>query len=191
VLACVFSLLLTAHISPLEARAAATNSPPAAPPTASASTAPLPALNWIEFHNTHTNQTLELTFRNEAGFIPEAMAQLNEIMGDHRSRTHREMDPQLLVLLVDLAASAGVDPRYEIISAYRSAESNEKMRASGGGQAQKSQHIEGRAIDVRLKGVTTVRLRDLARALSRGGVGYYPKSDFVHVDTARVRYWEG
>jgi uncharacterized protein YcbK (DUF882 family) len=101
------------------------------------------------------------------------------------------MDPQLFVLLVDLAASAGVEPRYDIISAFRSAATNEKLRSNGGGQAKNSQHIEGKAIDVRLKGVATDRLRDLARALKRGGVGYYPKSDFVHVDTARVRYWEG
>jgi uncharacterized protein YcbK (DUF882 family) len=101
------------------------------------------------------------------------------------------MDPQLFVLLVDLAASAGVEPHYDIISGYRSAQTNETLRNKGGGQAKNSQHIQGKAIDVRLKGVATLRLRDLARDLKRGGVGYYPKSDFVHVDTARVRYWEG
>jgi len=90
-----------------------------------------------------------------------------------------------------IADSAGTEPRYEIISAFRSSASNETLRANGGGQAKNSQHIEGKAMDVRLKGVTTERLRDLARALKRGGVGYYPKSGFVHVDTARVRYWEG
>jgi uncharacterized protein YcbK (DUF882 family) len=101
------------------------------------------------------------------------------------------MDPQLFVLLADLAAAAEVEPRYEIISGYRSPETNEKLRTNGGGQAKNSQHIQGKAIDVRLKGVSTARLRDLARTLRRGGVGYYRKSDFVHVDTARVRYWEG
>jgi uncharacterized protein YcbK (DUF882 family) len=101
------------------------------------------------------------------------------------------MDPQLFVLLVDLAASAGVEPHYEIISGYRSSETNETLRSNGGGQAKNSQHILGKAIDVRLKGVPTATLRDLARTLKRGGVGYYRNSDFVHVDTARVRYWEG
>jgi len=149
-------------------------------------------MDWIELHNTHTNETLKLTFRDERGeLIPDALARLNRICGDHRSKEHRQMDSALFVLLVDLAASAGTEPRFEIISAFRSSASNEKLRSNGGGQAKNSQHIEGKAMDVRLKGVTTERLRDLARALKRGGVGYYPKSGFVHVDTARVRYWEG
>ena len=149
------------------------------------------SVDWLELHNTHTNETLRVTFRNADGFIPEALAQLDQILGDHRSGEHHAMDPQLYVLLVDLAAAAGVEPRYEIISGFRSSETNEKLRSNGGGQAKNSQHIQGKAIDVRLKGVTTERLRDLAMGLKRGGVGYYQKSDFVHVDTARVRYWEG
>jgi uncharacterized protein YcbK (DUF882 family) len=148
-------------------------------------------VDWLELHNTHTNETLKVTFRNADGFVPGALEPLEKILGDHRSGEHHEMDPQLYVLLVDLAAAAGVEPRYEIISGYRASETNEKLRSNGGGQAKNSQHIQGKAIDVRLKGVTTERLRDLAMGLKRGGVGYYKKSDFVHVDTARVRYWEG
>jgi uncharacterized protein YcbK (DUF882 family) len=148
-------------------------------------------VDWLELHNTHTDETLKVTFRDASGFVPAALEQLDKILFDQRSGEHRAMDPQLYVLLVDLAAAAGVEPRYEIISGYRSAASNEKMRSNGGGQAKNSQHIQGKAIDVRLNGVHTARLRDLAVGLKRGGVGYYPKSDFVHVDTARVRYWEG
>lgn len=160
--------------------------------TALARTAAPAERGWIELHNTHTNESMRVTFRDAGGaLIPEALARLNRICGDHRSNAHRQMDSALFVLLVDLAVSAGTEPRYEIISAFRSSESNETLRSNGGGQAKNSQHIEGKAMDVRLKGVTTERLRDLARALNRGGVGYYPKSGFVHVDTARVRYWEG
>jgi uncharacterized protein YcbK (DUF882 family) len=149
-------------------------------------------VDWVEFHNTHTNEDLRITFRDAKGeFIPSALEQFNRILGDHRSHEQHVMDPQLLVLLVDLAASAEVAPHYDIISGFRSSATNEKLRTNGGGQARNSQHIEGKAIDVRLKGVPTERLRDLARTLQRGGVGYYRKSDFVHVDTARVRYWEG
>ena len=177
-------------VAPPKARAeqaiAQANTPPAV--VASTSTAPE---NWLELHNTHTNETLKVTFRNEQGFIPEALEKLDTILGDHRSHEHRKMDPELFVLLVDLAASAGAPPSYEIISAFRSSGTNETLRTNGGGQAKNSQHIQGKAIDVRLKGVTTEKLRDLALALKRGGVGYYRKSDFVHVDTARVRYWEG
>jgi uncharacterized protein YcbK (DUF882 family) len=149
------------------------------------------SVDWLELHNTHTNETLRVTFRDASGFVPAALEQLEKILGDHRSGEHHAMDPQLYVLLVDLAAAAGVEPRYQIISGFRSSETNEKLRSNGGGQAKNSQHIQGKAIDVRLNGVSTARLRDLALELKRGGVGYYLKSDFVHVDTARVRYWEG
>lgn len=151
---------------------------------------PATAVDWIELHNTHTGERLKVTFRDTNGFVPAALEQLEKILGDHRSGEHHAMDPALFPLLVDLAAAAGVEPRYEIISAFRSSETNEKLRSNGGGQAKNSQHIQGKAIDVRLNGVATDRLRDLARELKRGGVGYYKKSDFVHVDTARVRYWE-
>jgi uncharacterized protein YcbK (DUF882 family) len=149
------------------------------------------AVDWLEMHNTHTGETLRVTFRDASGFVPTALAQLDKILGDHRSGEHRPMDSQLYVLLVDLAAAAGTEPRYDIISGYRSSESNENLRSGGGGQAKNSQHIQGKAIDVRLKGVDTARLRDLAIGLERGGVGYYGKSDFIHIDTAQVRYWEG
>ena len=133
-----------------------------------------------------------MTFRDPRGaFIADALEKLNAILGDHRSHEQTTMDPQLFVLLADLATAAGVEPHYEIISGYRSAGTNETLRTHGGGQAKNSQHIQGKAIDVRLKGVATATLRDRARELQRGGVGYYRKSDFVHLDTARVRYWEG
>jgi uncharacterized protein YcbK (DUF882 family) len=149
-----------------------------------------PSVDWLELYNTHTGETLRVTFRDASGFVPTALEQLEKILGDHRTGEHHDMDPQLYVLLADLAAAAGVEPRYQIISGYRSSASNEKLRSNGGGQAKNSQHIEGKAIDVRLNGVATDRLRDVAVGLKRGGVGYYRKSNFVHVDTARVRYWE-
>jgi len=176
--------------APLEAADAPSSASPIAPPPVD-SASPVPSVDWIEFHNTHTDASLKVTFRDANGFVPSALEQFDEILGDHRSHERRKMDPQLFVLLVDLAAAAGTEPRYDIISGFRSAGTNEKLRSNGGGQAKNSQHIEGKAIDVRLEGVSTDSLRNLARALKRGGVGYYPKSDFVHVDTARVRYWEG
>jgi uncharacterized protein YcbK (DUF882 family) len=147
--------------------------------------------NWLELTNTHTHETVKVTFRDESGFIPTALDQLENVLRDHRSGERHAMDPGLYVLLADLAAAAGHEPRYEIISGFRSPDTNETLRSRGGGQARNSQHIQGRAIDVRLKGVPCARLRELAVALHRGGVGYYARSDFVHVDTARVRYWEG
>jgi uncharacterized protein YcbK (DUF882 family) len=181
--ACVAACAVAYSLVPSLARAAEA--------AANAADGKTPSVDWLELHNTHTNETLKVTFRNTSGFIPDALQQLDKILGDHRSGEHREMDPQLYVLLVDLAAAADHEPRYEIISAFRASETNEKLRSNGGGQAKNSQHIQGKAIDVRLKGVPCERLRDLAVGLKRGGVGYYAKSDFVHVDTARVRYWEG
>src|SRR5262245_34636148 len=88
--------------------------------------------DWIELHNTHTGERLHVTFRDaNGGFVLAALEQLEKICGDHRSQQHHAMDPQLYVLLVDLAAAAGVDPVYEIISAYRSSETNEKLRSNG------------------------------------------------------------
>ena len=87
--------------------------------------------------------------------------------------------------------SLGSDATYEIISAYRSPATNEMLRGSNSssGVAKNSQHLLGKAIDVRLRGVNTAHLRDAALALQRGGVGYYQSADFVHVDTGRVRRW--
>jgi len=149
------------------------------------------SVDWLALYNTHTRETVTESFRDASGFVPAALAKLDHVLRDHRSDESHRMDPDLYVLLVDVAAAAGAEPRYEIISGYRSPATNEKLRAGGGGQAQRSQHLQGRAIDVRLKGVPTAKLRDLAMALKRGGVGYYERSDFVHLDTARVRYWTG
>ena len=83
-------------------------------------------------------------------------------------------------------------PHYEIISGYRSPATNEKLRQTGGGGvARRSLHMDGRAIDVRLAGCRLSQLRDLALAMNAGGVGYYPTSAFVHLDTGRVRSWSG
>jgi uncharacterized protein YcbK (DUF882 family) len=153
--------------------------------------ATVPRVDWIELYNTHTRETVKVTFRDATGFLPDALAKLDHVLRDHRSGESHAMDPNLYALLVDVAAEAGAEPRYEIISGYRSPASNEKLRSAGGGQAKQSQHLEGRAIDVRLKGVPSAKLRDVAIALKRGGVGYYERSDFVHLDTARVRYWTG
>ncbi len=101
------------------------------------------------------------------------------------------MDPALLDVIYDVRESLGSKGTYQIISAYRSPETNEMLRnrSASSGVARKSQHVLGKAIDVRLEGVRTADLRDAAIRLQRGGVGYYEKSDFVHMDTGRVRRW--
>jgi uncharacterized protein YcbK (DUF882 family) len=138
----------------------------------------------LELTNTHTNEVAKVT-RGE-------LSQFDHILRDHRTGEALEMDRALYDLLVDLAAAAGREPRYEIISGYRSPATNAKLAARpGSGVSSRSLHMLGRAIDVRLTGYPTAKLRDLALAMKRGGVGYYPSSDFVHLDTGRVRSWAG
>ena len=121
-----------------------------------------------------------------------ALARLNQVLRDHRNGEVHEIDPRLFDQLHDLALAAHCDPHYEIISGYRSPESNDKMSARpGSGVAKKSLHMQGRALDVRLKGCPCSDLRDLALAAKQGGVGYYQRSDFVHLDTGTFRTWVG
>ncbi|MBS0399474.1 MAG: DUF882 domain-containing protein, partial [Proteobacteria bacterium] len=100
-----------------------------------------------------------------------------------------DMDAGLFDLLWDLRAAADRDATFEIISAYRSPATNAMLHRRSSGVAEHSQHLLGKAIDIRIRGFSTSRLAELARGLKRGGVGYYARSDFVHVDTGRVRYW--
>jgi uncharacterized protein YcbK (DUF882 family) len=150
-----------------------------------------PGERWIELKNTHTSEIVNVAYRNAEGLVPTALAQLDHVLRDHRSGEQREMDRALFDLLADLAAAAGREPRYEVISGYRSPQTNASLAARSSGVSTRSLHVQGRAIDVRLTGFATSTLRDLALAMKRGGVGYYSRSDFVHLDTGRVRKWTG
>jgi uncharacterized protein YcbK (DUF882 family) len=163
----------------------------AASSIASASSAP--AERSLELTNTHTGENVKVMFRDAAGYVQDALAKLNHVLRDHRTDKSHEMDPALFDQLSDLALAAQKVPHYEIISGYRSPASNAKLRARSptSGVAEKSLHMQGRAMDVRLKGLSCAELRDLALAARRGGVGYYEKSNFVHLDTGRVRTWVG
>ena len=146
---------------------------------------------WIELANTHTAETLQLAYRDASGFIAPALDKMRWLLRDHRANEAGRMDAQLFDQLTALAEAAGVDPRFEVISAYRSPRTNAALRAAGRGVATRSLHMEGRAIDVRLHGVSCATLRDLAVRAAAGGVGYYRASNFVHLDTGRVRAWAG
>jgi uncharacterized protein YcbK (DUF882 family) len=145
----------------------------------------------LELKNLHTGEVLEVTFDRAAGPDPETTAKLQHLLRDYRSSEEHPMDVALYGLLVDLAESAGRPARYEVISGYRSPHTNAQLHATGHAVAEHSQHMEGRAIDVRLLGCDLERLRDVALQAKRGGVGFYPSSNFVHVDTGRVRTWTG
>lgn len=145
----------------------------------------------LAFYHTHTGERLRVTYVENGAPIPNALAEISHFLRDFRTGDVHPIDPALLDVLYLLRARAGDKGTYEIISAYRSPKTNEMLRnrASDSGVAKRSLHMEGKAIDVRLTGVRTSRLREDALALHLGGVGYYPDSNFVHVDTGRVRQW--
>lgn len=143
----------------------------------------------LTFYHTHTDKLLTVTYAVNGEFVGSALEEVNKFLGDFRTGDVIDMDAELLNILHDLRESLGSDGAYEVISAYRSPATNEMLRERGSGVARNSQHVIGKAIDVRLRGVDTAVLRDAAIDLQRGGVGYYKGSDFVHVDTGRVRRW--
>jgi len=162
------------------------------PPVPDPQAASVPVERSIELFNTHTHETVKVVYKRGDDYLPDALAKLDHVLIDHRSGEVHEMDPHLFDQLTDLAAAAGVEPSYEIISGYRAPQSNSKMAAvPGSGVSKHSLHMQGRAMDVRLKGITVERLRDLALAAKRGGVGYYRRSQFVHIDTGSFRTWIG
>ena len=143
----------------------------------------------LAFKNLHTGESLRTTFWAEGRYLNDELKAVNHIMRDHRSGDVHPMDPKLLDLLYALQQSVAANGSFHIISGYRSPASNQKLRSKSGGVAKKSLHMQGRAIDIRLPGCKLPQLRDAALALKAGGVGYYARSDFIHVDTGRVRRW--
>jgi uncharacterized protein YcbK (DUF882 family) len=143
----------------------------------------------LAFKNLHTGESLRTTFWAEGGYLNDELKAVNHVLRDHRSGDVHPMDPKLLDLLYALQQSVGVTGSFHIISGYRSPLSNQKLRSKSSGVAKKSLHMQGKAVDVRLPGCQLRHLRDGALELKAGGVGYYAKSDFIHVDTGRVRRW--
>jgi uncharacterized protein YcbK (DUF882 family) len=144
----------------------------------------------IAMSHLHTRERIATVYAIGERFVPSALVSLNHFLRDHYSGEVGEMDPQLYELLQRVRRELGSDRSFEVISGYRSPATNEQLRTTrGGGVARRSLHMDGRAIDVRLPGVSLSDLRDAAIALKSGGVGYYPRENFVHIDTGRVRHW--
>ena len=143
----------------------------------------------LSFYHTHTGMELEVTYYEDGAYDALAMGTVRDFLADWRSGEQRDIDPALMDILWHIQLAGRHRDTYEVISAYRSPATNEMLRSRSKGVARKSQHLSGNAIDVRLRGMDTALLRDIAIGLERGGVGYYRKSDFVHVDTGRVRRW--
>ena len=143
----------------------------------------------LSFYHTHTQKNLDVTYSVGGEYVESALAEVNDFLADFRTGDAAVIDPGLLDLIYDVRASLNSTGTFEVLSAYRSPETNEMLRNLGRGVAKKSQHLLGKAIDVRLRNVDSIDLRNAAIKIKRGGVGYYEKSDFVHIDTGRVRRW--
>jgi uncharacterized protein YcbK (DUF882 family) len=144
----------------------------------------------LRLYHTHTGERLDIVYRHGATYVPEALAKLDHFLRDHRTGEVHHFDPRLFDVLRDSTQAVGrPDAEIYIICGYRAPESNEYLRTHTSGVAKNSLHMQAEAIDVRLPGTRTSQFRDAALALGRGGVGYYPASDFIHVDVGRVRRW--
>ena len=157
---------------------------------APASALPVREERVLSFFNTHTSERLTVPYFADGAYLGDALARLEGFLRDFRTGQQHPMDPKLFDLLHDLRQATRAGGPFQVISGYRSPATNARLRETGGGGvASHSMHLQGRAIDIRVSDVKTSVLRDAARELRHGGVGYYPDLDFVHVDTGRVRAW--
>jgi uncharacterized protein YcbK (DUF882 family) len=182
-----FSKAAKAAIIPSSSLAAPPDAASAA--TSAATSAVAPNERILRLYNTHTGESVRSVFWAEGQFIPDALNDINKLLRDHRNNEIASIDPQLLVLLDRISAKFGDHPTLHVISGYRSPESNAKLHENTAGVAKHSLHMEGKAIDVRIPGQDLAKLHKAAMAERSGGVGYYPDSQFVHMDVGRVRYW--
>jgi len=144
----------------------------------------------LHLYHLHTGESIDVVYRVGDHYIPEAVSQLDHFLRDHRTGDIKDYDVKEFDLLHDLMARLGhPDGVIDIVCGYRTPWSNNYLRQHGHGVAEHSQHMEAKAIDIRIPGVPTAQVRDAALAMQRGGVGYYAQSDFVHVDVGRVRRW--
>jgi uncharacterized protein YcbK (DUF882 family) len=143
----------------------------------------------LSFDNIHTGEKMKTVYWQQGMYVPQALADINYILRDYRTGEVREIDTDLLDLLFALHRKLESQVPFDIISGYRSPETNSLLHSRSKGVANYSLHMYGKAIDIRLPGNELKTLRRAAVDLQRGGVGYYPSSDFVHVDVGRVRYW--
>ena len=143
----------------------------------------------LTFHHTHTGERLAVEYFSRGTYVPDALVAINRHLRDFRTGEEHVIDPALLDLLHRLQLATGSERPFEVISGYRSPKTNQVLREKSNGVAASSLHMAGKAIDIRVADVRLAALRAAAIDLRAGGVGYYPESQFVHVDTGRVRMW--
>lgn len=148
----------------------------------------------VAFRNIHTNDTVDARFLGPNGWDQQGLAELNHGLRDWRNNEQTQMDPALMLVVSRIRDALGLSPqtKIDLISGYRSPQTNAALRERGGehtGVASKSQHMLGKATDIHMPGIALDRLHQVALAMQGGGVGFYPSEGFVHVDTGRLRHW--
>jgi uncharacterized protein YcbK (DUF882 family) len=143
----------------------------------------------LSFYHTHTGESLSRVFWADGQYLPDALIDINKLLRDHRTNQVATIAPGLLSLLERIGALVGSGDTFHVISGYRSPETNQMLAAHSDGVARHSLHMDGKAIDIRIPGRDLTQVRDAALNLRSGGVGFYPGSQFVHVDIGRVRSW--
>ena len=170
--------------------------PAAAPVAAPATVAAAPpmvrnAIKRVALHNLHTGDKLNAVYWENGDYISDALAEAKRVLRDWRNGEEHPIDPQLFDVMHNISERLETKAPFQIISGYRSPRTNAMLHERSSGVATHSQHMEGKASDVRIAGVQLAHLHKAALSLKAGGVGYYPVSDFVHIDVARVRSWQG
>ncbi|MCL2914836.1 DUF882 domain-containing protein [Shewanella corallii] len=144
---------------------------------------------FLDMVNLHTGDRFEGDFWHDGSYQQAALDGFNYVLRDHRQNIVAPMDLRVFDILFNLQQKLGKTGEIEIISGYRSPHTNAMLASKSGGVAKKSYHMKGMAVDLRMPGVKLADLRDAAKSLKAGGVGFYPRSDFIHVDCGPVRYW--
>ena len=143
----------------------------------------------LSFYNTHTGEELDVDYCLKGRYCPETLTAVNHILRDHRTDEITRIDVRLLDQLFSISKALDNHAPFHIISGYRSPATNAMLHRNSSGVAKNSFHVKGRAIDIRLPGLRLSKLKKTAVKMKSGGVGYYPKSAFIHLDTGPVRYW--
>jgi uncharacterized protein YcbK (DUF882 family) len=143
----------------------------------------------LAFYNLHTGESLKTTYFANGEYISGALAEINFILRDWRENEVKPIDPALLDLLVGIHRRLATKEPFQIISGYRTPKTNAMLHFSTEGVAVRSLHLDGKAIDICVEGRSLKNVRRAAMSMLGGGVGYYPRTGFVHVDTGRIRFW--
>jgi uncharacterized protein YcbK (DUF882 family) len=143
----------------------------------------------VAFRNVHTGESFNGVYRAGNRYLPEAFERLNYVLRDHRSGEMFPMDPRVIDIMAMVQRKAAQRQPIEILSGYRSPRSNSRLRHESSGVAKNSFHMYGQALDMHIEGYSTRNLQNIAMNLKAGGVGYYPRTDFIHVDTGPLRSW--